>query len=733
MAEAFRFVLGEQSIKSLRGKRGEDLIFNGSIEAGRLNRASVKLVFDNIARTFPLDFDEVTIERVVHRDSVNEYFINGSSVRLKDVAELLASAHIGASGHHIISQGEADRILNANPKERRDMIEDALGLKIYQYKKTESERKLEKTRENMERVASLRREIAPHIRFLKKQVEKIEKGRQLREELIALYSTYFAHEDAYIAFEKKRIADELSAPTAELARLTTELEAVRTTIATSKQEDPRVSELEQLEQQLRSVEQASRADILDIGRIEGEIASIERLIKKQEEAAERAVHDDSLRTVPFAEVKKLSQDVTTFIDDVFSRDQKGDIDAMSWRESFQKLSAFIHDFVARHSGVRGSTQTFVVTDSSYAHDIAELQAKKITIEKARDARIQERDDLQSKRALVVQAIEDSKAETMEAERAVFAIMSRQNELHSTIGALKAREDCLTLEDEDYHRELNEAAVVAGIRAIHFEKIEISGMRDESVRTVFEDRTAQHERRRTIEKMKIRLEEMGGGGGEDVVKEYTDAEERDAFLARELQDLEQASTALTQLITELDEKLNSEFRIGIQKINAEFQNFFALMFGGGHASLSLVKEEKRRKKSAFGEDDEIDDATDKADEKQVKEGIDIAVNLPNKKVKALMMLSGGERSLTSVALLFALSQVNPPPFIILDETDAALDEANSRKYGDMIETLSKLSQLIVITHNRETMSRAGVIYGVTMQQGASKLLSIRFDEAVAVAK
>ena len=99
-----------------------------------------------------------------------------------------------------------------------------------------------------------------------------------------------------------------------------------------------------------------------------------------------------------------------------------------------------------------------------------------------------------------------------------------------------------------------------------------------------------------------------------------------------------------------------------------------------------------------------------------------------------MLSGGERALTSIALIFALSQVNPPPFLVLDETDAALDEANSKRYGDMLETLSKHSQLIVITHNRETMSRAGVLYGVTMgKDGASKLLSIEFHDAVAVAK
>jgi chromosome segregation protein len=159
-----------------------------------------------------------------------------------------------------------------------------------------------------------------------------------------------------------------------------------------------------------------------------------------------------------------------------------------------------------------------------------------------------------------------------------------------------------------------------------------------------------------------------------------------------------------------------------------------MFGGGTAALSIVKEKKRKRSdtdlsmvSESGEELVVE-------EEDQEEGLDIEVNLPKKKIKGLMMLSGGERALTSIALIFAISQVNPPPFIILDETDAALDEANSKKYGDMITELSKYSQLILITHNRETMARAGVIYGVTMgADGVSRLLSIQFEEAVQVAK
>ena len=219
-----------------------------------------------------------------------------------------------------------------------------------------------------------------------------------------------------------------------------------------------------------------------------------------------------------------------------------------------------------------------------------------------------------------------------------------------------------------------------------------------------------------------------------MKEYKEVEERDAFLARELVDLENSKQSLNNLIADLDARIDVEFKEGILKINAQFQNYFSLMFGGGSAALNVIREKRRKKKSdtdlaaAFSEGEET------FEEEDGEEGIEISVNLPRKKVKGLMMLSGGERALTSIALLFAISQVNPPPFIILDETDAALDEANSRKYGDMISNLSQYSQLILITHNRETMSRAGVLYGVTMgSDGASKLLSIQFEEAVQVAK
>ena len=122
IVESVRFVLGEQSIKSLRGKRGEDLIFNGTHTMPRQSKASVTIVFDNTKRIFNVDYDEVAIRRVVYRDSGSEYSVNGSIVRLKDIIEMLSSVHIGVSNHHIISQGEADHILSASIKEKRNIV-----------------------------------------------------------------------------------------------------------------------------------------------------------------------------------------------------------------------------------------------------------------------------------------------------------------------------------------------------------------------------------------------------------------------------------------------------------------------------------------------------------------------------------------------------------------------------------------------------------------------------------
>jgi len=725
VAEAFRFVLGEQSIKSLRGKKGEDLIFNGSTEIPRANRASVKVVFDNTRRIFNVDFDEVTLERVVHRDSVNQYFVNGSQVRLKDIVELLAQAHIGASGHHIISQGEADRVLTANPKERREMIEDALGLKIYQYKRLESERKLKKTEENIGQVESLRREIAPHIKFLRKQVEKIEKAVELKTQLTELYKEYFKREEMYLAYHKTNIAEEKKGPAQELVELEKELHQAKKVLEESAGENKKQYEIVDLEGKLKGTRTQFENLSRDGGRIDGEISSLCRVVARKEELAKADEH----KTVLLREVEDVVSEASRFAEESGRIDEVTDIQKL--REIVKKITSVFSSFILKH---RGEVK---VTTSEEIADIEKLQIEKQDLEtQIKEVRDMEQ-QLNERYSVLRHEIEKEKDSSRDAERAVFTVMARQNELRNTLGGIMVRAEKIEMEEQNFKRELGEGSVIVGRDILEYKNFSIPELTAEQI--ALESRQPQEERRRTISRLQIRLEEAGAGNSEEVMKEYRETSERDTFLIREIEDLQKSAGDLKSLIKELTERLNTEFKTGVSKINTQFSEFFKLMFGGGVAALEVVKEEKKKNKNP-DEDDMLSELSAIAEpegavpEKESEEGIDVHVDLPNKKTKGLMMLSGGERALTSIALLFAISQVNPPPFIILDETDAALDEANSRKYGDMIANLARYSQLILITHNRETMSRAGVLYGVTMGSGgASKLLSIQFEEAVQVAK
>lgn len=724
VAEAFRFVLGEQSIKSLRGKRGEDLIFNGA-DSSRLNRASVKVVFDNTKRVLNLDFDEVVIERVVHRDSSNEYLINGSSVRLKDIIELLAGAHIGSSGHHIISQGEADKILNANIKERREMIEDALGLKIYQYKKQESQRKLEKTEENIKSVESLRREIAPHLKFLKKQVEKVEKVVEMKQSLKNLYKEYFKREETYLKFERAYIDNEKDGPLKELKRLEKELHEAKEILAKSKDKDEKSDGVIAVENKLKLARLEKDTIVRDSGRIEGEILSIERLLKKEKDRQA----SEAEKTVYLRDVEDLIRRVDVEIDIAAQKDSIVDIKSI-----LSNIKELFGGFMSKNKTIE---TTAAISESE--EDIKRLKEERLQLEDRLRKILASEAALSAEYNELKDAIEKEKDSNRDAEKNVFRIVAEQNEFQIKLNSLKNREERLILEEEAFKRELTEAHVLAGREALDFHDfVVVDGnnapyLIDDIAK---ESRVHQEERRKEIEKIKIRIEDSGGGNSEDIMKEYREVEERDTFLSRELTDLFASAKSLQELINELDVRLDQEFKQGILKINAQFQEFFSLMFGGGTAALTVVREKKKKRSDTDLTSLLNENGGDimETEEEVGQEGVDISVNLPRKKIKGLVMLSGGERALTSIALLFAVSQVNPPPFIILDETDAALDEANSRKYGDMISNLSQYSQLILITHNRETMSRAGVLYGVTMgSDGASRLLSIAFEDAVKVAK
>jgi len=708
VVEAIRFVLGEQSMKSMRGKAGTDLVFKGSKALSKSSRASVTIYFNNKDKIFKfpsetgesvdLNFDIVSISREVYSDGVNKYMLNGTEVRLKDINNLLASVSIGSSGHHIISQGEADRILNASPKERREMIEDALGLKIYQYKIKEADRKLVRTSENMKEVSLLRREILPHLNFLKKQVEKFEKAKEMKINLAELYFEYLKKENTYLENEKKNLSTEKS-------RILNELKSISGLISDEnngapEKENKNKEELRNLEQKVSQIRIAKSEIERKLGRIEG-------MIEMEEKRNQRPQLSENV-SVNREELESFLKESHEYLEEAMYMDVL---------ENIAPLLGKIKDILDRFSRKFEHAKPFSADNGSNLEDLKNTQ-KEILDE------MQKIENEETKISETIQMLKNKIASELELdrdkEREKFNLKVKNQELSSALQIISVKEENIMRESDNFENEIKEGSALVGLDILAYKNFEIVDSFD---------RNSQADLKKKIERIKIKLEDAGAGGGSEVIKEYQDISDREKFLSKEMEDLSISIESLKKLMADLKEKIDIEFKNGIQKINVEFKEFFALMFGGGTGSLAITSEAKRSKTKEEGEEE-----ISEYEEEVPEQGIEINVSLPQKKVKELNALSGGERSLTSIALLFAMSQVNPPPFLVLDETDAALDEANSRKYGDMLEKLSSRSQLIVVTHNRETMSRAGVLYGVTVgADGASKLLSVKFDEATAIAK
>jgi chromosome segregation protein len=247
----------------------------------------------------------------------------------------------------------------------------------------------------------------------------------------------------------------------------------------------------------------------------------------------------------------------------------------------------------------------------------------------------------------------------------------------------------------------------------------------------------------ILKLKHQLE-LIGGIDEATTKEYEETKKRYDFLSGQSGDLNEAISKLEKVIEELDGTIKQQFDQAFVKINHEFGRYFKTLFGGGRAKLILVKEEVKENEPVLTEEESegkpeikevpAEDKLTQGKAEKIIAGIDIYACPPGKKLKNIGMLSGGERALASIALICAIISNNPSPFIVLDEVDAALDEANSLKFAEILNGLAEKTQFVVITHNRATMEHSQILYGVTMgDDGISRLLSIKMEDAEKVIK
>lgn len=691
IAEAIRWVLGEQSMKALRSKKGEELIWNGSEKIPRTGKASVMLLFDNQDGRIPLDFEEVSVMRKIFRDGLNEYYLNGSQVRLKDVVELMARIGLGETKHNIIGQGEVDRILMSSPRERREMLEEALGLRVYQLKKNEAERKLEHTEDNMKQVEALVREITPHLKFLRSQAAKAEARGSVEEELKQFQKIYFAKEKKEIEEEcrkNKERRDPIQKKRAEVekaaASLLKEIEDAERMLEKKSGESEEEKAFLKLEARRRELER-------ELGRLEGKL-----------EVEKEKTSQPKIRVV---DLRYIREEITEFLEEIKNvLDIEDSAEAMRTRisvlvEDLEKLLYQMEQ--GRVEEKRADTEIAVALGLEESIKKAQQELSRLSKE------IEKYEATKKEKEVGEQKL---RMRIRELDQELRARQDEEKELALQLERIKFEEEKIDIREATFRRDLKET----GLSEDELPGTPLDGY----------DATPSEELRRKIERLRAKLEEIGSIDPA-VVKEYRETESRHAFLTKELEDLKKASSSLKELIKELDEHIKNDFKEGFSKIKEEFHNYFRIIFGGGRASLTLAEHKTQSTKHKM----EAEGALETEEVIPEEEGVDIVVDLPKKRIKSLAMLSGGERALTSIALLFALTTVNPPPFLVLDETDAALDEANSRRYAAIVKELSQKTQLILITHNRETMKSAGILYGVTMgDDGVSQLLSLKLEEA-----
>jgi chromosome segregation protein len=678
--DAIRWLLGEREAKNMRGGRAEDLIFAGTPNRPRVGMARATITFDNRDNTFPSEYKEIAVSRKVTRDGTSQYYLNDAEVRLKDIVAFFAESRLGTKGLTIVNQGNSDIFVRATSKERRSMIEEILGLRQYQIKKHEAHRKLISTRFNLEKVEAMVEELKPRLRLLRRQAARFEKQAEIEIELKDLEAQYYGVRLGQLASEEKSISPQLesvekkiSIGQAELQKLEDNLAKVE---ASGPKENKSFEEYKSRRNQL--LEKRSRVQ-QEIGRLE---AKIELLSSEK-----------SLSGLGAREAVTLLEEVWEALDQF--------IEGGDWDRAELDLRPLLDRI---EQALRGQSDEKVSVPPGLEDEknklFAELKDFDKELKKLDEVESKLTGDLEGFNRLFKDAFGATDAKRSEIRK----LEDERNNLNFQAERIKMRREEVSHMAEQADLRLEDFKPVTGVL------LDLEG----------------------AEKRLFQLRAELAGIGEldsSLVQEAKEVEERHQFLTTQLEDLDKASGDLEQLINDLDQKLHTEFSSSLRSINDQFNHFFKLMFGGGKGELKLVKPEPVKR--IENEDLEITEEDGLRDQDETHPidhgGIEVEVNIPRKKIKGLDMLSGGERSLVSIAALFALISVSPPPFLVLDEVDAALDEGNARRFADIVKDFSKKTQFVIVTHNRATMEAADILYGVTMgDDGTSKVVSLKLE-------
>jgi len=856
--DALRFVIGEQSVKDLRGSSLDEVIFAGSSTRKPVSLAEVSIVFDNSDGHLKTDYSEVAVRRRVFRSGESEFYINKNLCRLKDIKDLFLDTGIGNGAYSIINQGQVDQILSSKPEERRAIFEEAAGINKYKVRKRAAERRLIGTEQNLLRVNDLRGEIKENLSSLEDQAAKAKRYKEVKEKLRTL-------EIGLAKKQVKSLAERMQQLKAKIEELKNKTHGVEDGAAKDEEERNQLkSQVRAIEEKMESLrsEMSSLKDSIDgsktkitvgrerISQLEERVSDIQREIEalsaskaarsgkldeKQQALSEfedkfgnaRIYMEDAQKS--FEEInKKIEESIrgwNSLKNPIFEREMdissrkhslsEIDLSIRYAKESYSKEKAFLDNLNGLKEdisflesevlGLAGVSQELKERLSSRKVEIfkkIEIEASVIEVNlkkqednlkvlegkrASEDGKLKEieqsTNEMTSQFSLLegkLKELNDEKEKSiakLAEARANFAnydsllkqkkeeqsgareqlsdadrqIQLKQSEMQSLMSRIESavreiadienRIPALQEKESSAREALQKSAeskvgiqvklekLEEKIRSISSEdrmardalsKEEISFAKLEGELSAVEALMQQEYQLNAEQVLSIEMEEVQNqtkakeeieAFREEVrqigpvnllaVEEYETTKERLSFIETQYADLVSARDNLNSLVRQLDDEAKYKFLRTIEEVNKNFSEVFSSLFEGGEARISLLEGDP------------------------LECGIEIIARPSGKKWLSLSLMSGGEKSLTAISIMFSLIRTRPSPFCFMDEVDAALDEINTIRFTKLIKEFSQNSQIVVVTHSKRTMSAASAMYGVTMEEpGVSKLVSMK---------
>ena len=690
--DAIRWVLGELSAKNLRGESMVDVIFNGSENRKASGQCSIELLFDNSSSKIGgeyASFNEVSIKRIMTRDAQSDYFINNTKCRRKDVQDIFLGTGLGPSSYAIIEQGMVSKLVSAKPDELRTHIEEAAGVSKYRERRRETESRIKRTKENLSRVKDIRDEIARLIKRLENQAKAAEKYNLLKKDK----SKFELDKAILFSIEAKSGRDDLQkkldALNRDLKIKNAESETAQSQIDQFRTENESViSEYEVAQKNFYAVgaEIAKReANLQNINKNENETKlNLERAKQSYEEAKETEKNFDELSP---------SERAMHILDSMITTIEKFGINNESIREKAIELKSLLTDILnIATAQSKTLTDEYLTRQNDLESQIQEAEKLKQSIEVEMKNFVSKSSDAESVLISLRQKQSKFNDELRELENKKSLADLDSRSISEKITNIRIEQKTYEINLENSNKKIKEAGI--DIESIDFSNYEGQSLED------LEDKLVD------IETKIIKLGAINLAAPEEIAEESKIKNELD----EQYDDLMEALDKLTAAIKKIDQETKTIFKDSFDSVNAKLKEMFPKLFGGGVAELTLT------------------------DDDSLNAGVILMARPPGKKNSSISQLSGGEKALTALALVFAIFDLNPAPFCLLDEVDAPLDDLNTLRFINMVEEMSKTVQFIFITHNKVSMERSDYLMGVTMQEaGVSRMVSVDVNQALELAE